>query len=67
MSPLWVIPAVVTSIGVVAIYALARTAVEEGRVLAREVARVGDLRPTLEAIRTDIASARESLETRSHR
>jgi hypothetical protein len=67
MSPLWAIPAVVSSIGVVGVYALARTAVEEARELAREVGRLGELRPALAAIRSEVGSARESLEARGRR
>lgn len=67
MNALWAVPAVVVSIGAAGVYALARSAMEEMRELAREVGRLGDARPALVAVRTELEAARESLGARGRR
>ena len=67
MSELWAIPAVVGSLGAVAIYALARSAAQEVKELSREIGRLGELRPALVAVGSDLAAAREALGARARR
>ena len=67
MSPLWAIPAIVSSLGAVGVYALARSAVDEARELAKEIGRFGELRPALVTVRDELASSRRSLEARGRR
>lgn len=64
MSPLWAIPAVVLLIGAAAVFALLRAAIDEARQLGREVARFGELRPAVVALRDDLAAARATVEGR---
>lgn len=67
MNALWAVPAVVGSLGAVGIYALTRSAAQEVRELAREVGRLGDLRPALAAVGDDLAAARAALGARTRR
>lgn len=67
MSSLWAIPAVVSSLGAVGVYALARTAVEEVRELAKELGRFGDVRPALVTLRTGLEATRDAVEARARR
>lgn len=54
MSIVWVIPVVVAGLGALALSLLARMAAEEGRELAREVARFGELHVALTQVRADL-------------
>lgn len=58
MSLVWVIPVVVAGFGALAVSLLVRIAAEEGRELAREVARFGELHAALAQVRADLRRPR---------
>jgi hypothetical protein len=54
VSVVWVVPALVASLGALAVSLLARGAAEEARELGREVARFGELHVALTRVRAEL-------------
>lgn len=52
MTTIWIIPLVITTVGLVLIAGLARRAAEEAAAFRRSTTRLGDLRPALVEVRT---------------
>lgn len=54
MTTIWLAPLLITTVGLVLIAGFARRAAEEAASLRRSTARLGELRPALVEVRTEL-------------
>ena len=63
MTTIWLVPLVITTVGLVLIAGFARRAAEEAAAFRRTTARLGELRPALVEVRTRAVALRDQLDT----
>lgn len=59
MTTIWLVPLVITTVGLVLIAGFARRAAEEAAAFRRSTARLGDLQPAMVEIRTRAVALRD--------
>lgn len=64
MTTIWLVPLIITTVGLVLIALFARRAAEEAAAFRRSTARLGELQPALVDIRTRAAALRDHLHHR---
>lgn len=64
MTAIWIIPLVITSVGLLLIAGFTRRVAEEADELRRTAARLGDLRPALVEVRNEAGALRAALRRR---
>lgn len=70
MTTIWLIPLVLTTVGLLLVAGFARRVAEEAAAFRRSTARLGELRPALAEVRTRaqaLADARDELRARRSR
>lgn len=67
MTTIWLVPLVITTVGLVIVAGFARRAAEEAAAFGRSAARLGELRPALVELRTETDRLRGRVHSLRHR